>query len=361
MTLDRLKTIRLTSPAPVAATALAATLMLPSSSPAFFQQTRLEGVVGADIGGIWLSVQHVMPEFRITFPRPVDGSSAVPVKVGPIPADLVPVTGTNPAGVSIQDCGGTGFCSDNGLVVGDILYKVNATEISDVASFEKAIAEPPPTVLLWVRRPALRMSTTRLLKIKYDREGRETDEGSVEHEKLDLKVLDVQLPFAEAVEATRQSHAFFVPSAAELEKLAKTWSDLRQNDPFLLFKGDHRFVSRSSYDEALAKDVSLRKASHAIVMDMDGNPIHGGGKVIDIYGFETIGKDAIDGTYVTVTIASAPFPINVEFKGRFHMTRLGPWSDEDDQKRAAAEKRPPSEDLNKFKTLPDVPPPAGKK
>ena len=67
---------------------------------------------------------------------------------------------------------------------------------------------------------------------------------------------------------------------------------------------------------------------------------------------------AIDGQYVTVTMASAPFPINIEFKGRFHMVKIAAWSDEDDKIRSKdAANRPSKEDLSKFKTLPDVPAP----
>jgi hypothetical protein len=357
------KTPVMTRPAPAAlAVGLAAVLMAPVPGFAFFQQTKLEGMVGADVGGTWLSMQYVMPEFRITFPTPKDGSAAVPVKVGPVPPEFEPMTGKNPTGVAITDCGTSGFCSDNGLIVGDIVIKVNTTAITDVASFEKALENLPPSVLLSVRRPSLRMTTARLLKIRYAREGRETDEGSVEQEKLDLKVLDVKLPFADAVEKTRESHEFFVPTAAELEALGKTWTDLPANQPLVLFRGDHRFVAKSSFDQALADDVALKNSTHGLVMDMDGNPLSGGGKVIDLYGIESMGKGVLEGNYVTVTIASAPFPINIEFKGRFKMTRIGDWSDEDEKKREAADaKKAPPEDLSKYKTLPDVPPPAGKK
>lgn len=362
MSKARSKTTRFARRVSALTAALAGALLLPTPSPAFFQQTRLEGSIGSDIAGVWLSSQQVMPEFRISFPKPTNATPAVPVKVGPIPTDLEPVTGKNPSGVSIVDCGTTGFCADNGLVAGDILVRVNSSELTDVASFDKAVENLPSSVVLSVRRPALRLSTARLIKIKYGREGKETSEGSVEREKLDLRVLDVKLPFAEELEATRQSHKFFVPSPELLEKMGKNWSDLPPNQPLVLFRGDHRFVAKADFDEALSGDSALRKATHAIVMDMDGNPAAGGGKLVDIYGIESIRRDVIEGNYVTVTIASAPFPINVEFKGRFRMTRLVDWSNEDEKKQAAiAAKKAPAEDLGKYKTLPDVPKPAAKK
>src|SRR5689334_2903820 len=47
----------------LAASALAVSLVAPTQASAFFQQTSLEGTLGTDLGGIWLSVQNVMPEF----------------------------------------------------------------------------------------------------------------------------------------------------------------------------------------------------------------------------------------------------------------------------------------------------------
>lgn len=336
--------------------AIAAALLLPTPSPAFFQSTSLEGTVGTDIGGVWLSMQQLMPEFRITYPKS-STNRAMPFAVAPVPADLEPVTGKNPGGVVITDCLDAALCAENSLLIGDMVIKVNSTDITDVASFEKAFENLPATVLLSVRRPALKMSTARLLKIRYSTEGKETAEGSVQQEKLILNVLDVALPFADALEATRQSHAFFQPSAAQLETLGKTWFELPENQPLRMMKAGHRFVAQSSFDDALAGDKSLVNSKYAVIMDMDGNPVQGAaGKVIDVYGIESVNGDTMDGSYVTVTMASAPFPINVEFKGRFHMTRVAPWSDEDDKLRAKrSQGKAPEKDLSQYKTLPDVP------
>ena len=352
-------TVTVSSRRRVLAGALATALLAPAPASAFFQQTKLEGTVGTDIGGVWLSIQQVMPQFRINFPKPARGS-AVPIVVGPIPADLEPVTGRNPAGVVITGCPDPGFCSGNGLLVGDILVKVNATEIADAADFEKAIAAVPQSVLLSVRRPALKMSTARLLKIRYAAEGKETEGASVAQEEVDVKVLDVEMPFAAALERARQSHSFFQPPPPDLEGLAKGWFELPTSHPPVLVSGNHRFVARASFDDALAGDKNLTNAKYAVIMDMGGNPLQGGGgKVIDVYGIESLDDKTMEGSYVTVTIANAPFPINIEFQGRFRMTKLAAWSDRDDKLRAEREaKRKPPEDLDKYKTLPDVPPPA---
>jgi hypothetical protein len=334
---------------------LAASALLPVSAAAFFQQTKLEGAVGTDIGGVWLSVHQIMPEFRIQYPKPAEGRPAIPLEVGPIPGDLEPITGKNPAGVSVVGCTDASFCGEHGIVPGDIVIKVNAAEITDVASWKKALENLPPNVLLSVRRPAIKMTTARLLKIRYKAEGRETDEGSVAQESVDVRLLDVKLPFQDQLDATRHSHAFFQPTPEQLEQVAKGWTTLAESSPPVLVKGSHRFVAEAAFDESLARD--LRNTKYAIVMDMEGNPAAGGGKVIDIYGIENVDGKTMEGSYVTVTIASAPFPINIEFKGRFKMYRVADWSDEDDRLRREAASAKAKEDLSKVKTLPDVPPP----
>lgn len=339
------------------ALSLASTLVVPASASAFFQNTKLEGAVGTDLGGVWLSVHHVMPEFRISYPRPAAGPP-IPVEVGPIPADLEPLTGKNPAGVSIVKCTDPGFCTDNGLLVGDILIKVNATELKDVATFENAVPTHVSQVLLSVRRPALKMTTTRLFKIRYAAKGSEVDGSTVAEEELGIHLLDVKLPFTEEVEKSRQSHSLFHPSAEVLAELSKSWFELPNSTPLLYLNGSHRFVAQSNFDEALAADQNLARSKFALILDLQGNPIRGGGgKVIDVYGLEDIDAKTLAGSFVTVTIASAPFPINIEFKGRFEMTKVAEWSLEDDKVRAKRDAaREPAEDLSKFKTLPDVPP-----
>lgn len=342
-------------PARLLAGALAAAILWPAPAPAFFQTTKLEGAVGTDLGGVWLSMQQIMPEFRITYPKPKAGP-AVPVTVGPISADLEKVTGKNPEGVIVTDCGVTTFCNDFGLMVGDIIIKMNVHDITDVASFEKVLGDAPASILLSVRRPALQMTAARVIKIRYENDGKEVQGTTVQEEKLELTVLDLDLPFAERLEKSRQSHKVFEPTAEELEQLKKDWAQIPDNTPSLLIKGGHRFVAKENFDEALAGDKSLAASKFAWVMDMAGNPTRGGGQVIDVYGLESISDSAISGNYVTVTMAAAPFPINIEFKGRFEMIKLAPWSDADDKRRAAENAaKAPKEDLSKFKTLPDVP------
>ncbi|HYB98531.1 MAG TPA: PDZ domain-containing protein [Candidatus Limnocylindrales bacterium] len=285
----------------------------------------------------------------------------MPFKVGPIPTGLELVVGKEPKGAAITELTDAGKAADLGLLVGDIIIKMNATDIDSPATFEKALENVPQQVLLSVRRPQIRMTSTRLLKIKYEvTEAAAEGASAIGSEKLDIEVLEVTLPFQDQVEKTRQTHELWQPTAADLEGLKKNWFELPARSPAVFTKGTHRVVAAANFDDALSSDRGLAKAKFAIVMDFEGNPMRGGGKSIDIYGFEAVGKDAMDGTYVTATIASAPFPINIEFKGRFQMVKVDDWSDKDTEARKS-KKAQPKEDLNKYEVLPDTAPSQPKK
>jgi hypothetical protein len=342
--------------------AVLASVVFPAPALAFYQRTSLEGNVGGEVSGVWLSVQQIMPEFRINFPKPSEGR-IVPFQVAAVPAELGPVVGPKSVGVAVAECVDERLCVDYGILVGDIVLKVNSIETPTPETFEATLESVPQTVSLSIRRPALKMTTARLLKIRHEATVEEIPGAStsVAKETMDLRVLDVSLPFAAELEATRQSHDLLHPSAEQLEKLAETWFDLPGTEPRQFINGSHRFVARSAFDESLSADPALAESKHAIVLDLEGNPIRGGGgKVIDIFGVESLDAKTMEGTYITATIATAPFPINVEFKGRFRMTRLADWSDQDDRLRAErAASRKPAEDLGKYELAPDVPKAAG--
>jgi hypothetical protein len=340
--------------------ALAASLIVPTPASAFFQQTSLEGTLGTDLGGVWLSVHNLTPEFRISYPKPKTGP-AVPVEVGPSPPEYSSILGNKPLGVVITKCLDATFCADNGVLVGDVILDVNTRLTTDAASFQQAAENAPQQVMLSIRRPALKMTTLRLIKIKYGPSAQKAgaDGSSPAEESMDLRVLDVALPLDEKVEASRVGHDLIVPTAAELESLGKGWAELKPASPARYATGKHRFVAREAFDESLLNDKNLSDSKFAIVMDMKSNPMKGGGgQVIDVYGIETIDSKKMTGNYVSVTLANAPFPINIEFKGRFEMTRIADWSEQDEKIRAAEEAKKPKEELDKFKTLPDVPAPA---
>jgi hypothetical protein len=119
-------------------------------------------------------------------------------------------------------------------------------------------------------------------------------------------------------------------------------------------------VAASDNDASLRQDDNLTDSSFAIVSTLKGNPLGGGGgQNIAIYGFEKVGSETASGTYVESTLATAPFPISIEFNGRFELTKLAPYSDKDVEfltARAQADaKKSQAEESRKIELAPDVP------
>jgi hypothetical protein len=118
----------------------------------------------------------------------------------------------------------------------------------------------------------------------------------------------------------------------------------------------------------LRQDENLKGTLFAIISTLQGNPIAGGGgRSIAIYGFDKVDADRAGGTYVESTLATAPFPISIEFNGRFEMIKIGPFSNQDVEFRMvqtkAEGKKKQEEESRKFELAPDVPadvPPAPK-
>ena len=97
----------------------------------------------------------------------------------------------------------------------------------------------------------------------------------------------------------------------------------------------------------------------AVISTLKGNPLSGsGGQVISIYGIREIGDDTMSGSIVESTIASAPFPISIEFDGAFTMYRLGDYSNKDLEHLAETAKQASSGEDEEGKAVelaPDIP------
>jgi hypothetical protein len=112
-------------------------------------------------------------------------------------------------------------------------------------------------------------------------------------------------------------------------------------------------------------DENLENTSFAIISELQGNPIKGGGgKVIALYGVREITPKRIVGTYVESTFAQAPFPISIEFRGSFTLLRLEDFTNKDlayrlKEARGKQAERPPM-DVPLAPDLPAVLPPKEK-
>lgn len=326
---------------------------------AFFQKTKLEGALGRDVSGVWLAVHHLMPTFRVRLDR--DPANVAPFRVGPVPKELAPAVGAKLKGVVIKEFTAPGVGDKYGLFEGDVITKVNTMPVTDEESFAKALAEVKEWFLVTVHRTALKHSKVRIVKIKYEA-GEQKTEGASEiaSEKVEVRIADGQLPFADDLEKSRIEGTFFIPTKAQVEGLEKSWYKLPAPQKPVYVNGEHRVVGAAAYDSSLREDDNLDGTLFAIVTMLQGNPMAGGGgQNIVIYGFEEIDADSASGSFVDSTIATAPFPISIEFYGRFEMTKLAPYSDEDEKHQAiaakeAARKEQEAENKN-LELAPDVP------
>ena len=320
---------------------------------AFFQDTSVEGVIGHDLGGIWLVVDDVSPEFRVMLDREKQG---VPFKVGPMSEAVAPLVGKYVGGVEIKEITNEEVASAYGVFKGDLVTKINNTVVTDQKSYDAALEEGTQSLLFSIRRPQLKYSEVRLVKIKYEPQVEESEgQTSVGSEKIRLQILDGTLPFADKLEKLRQERKLWSPKPEDLKELSEHWYEYEAPEKPTFVKGSHRIVAESEFDSSLREDDNIKGSSFAIVSDLQANPLRGGGQQIGVYGVRDVSPDKIRGVYVQATLASAPFPISLEFKGLFTMYKIADYSDKDAVYRASKEKGEEKGSGEDVKLAPDIP------
>ena len=337
---------------------VAAACTLPQSADAFLQTTKSEGIIGKDIGGVYLAVHNIMPLFRVRLDR-ASPQNPAPFEVGPIEGDLTALFAGKPQGVVVKKMSDPGISARIGIFEGDIVTKVNTHAITDVASFEKALTEVKEWFLVTIRRSGLRYTTARIVKISYEAKEGEVADGTtgLAAETVQFQLSDAALPFAKEVDKTRETHQLFTPDAKTISALSTDWWKLPTPAKAPWVNAEHRVVAEHDYDTALREDDNLAGTVFAVVSTLQGNPLVGsGGKTISIYGAKEVEPKKITGSYIETTLAQAPFPISIEFSGSFTMTKLGDYSNKDLEYRAAQmkaeQKALESDDV---KVAPDIP------
>lgn len=329
-------------------------LMAPVAAEAFYQTTELEGTLGEDIGGIWVAEYHMAPTFRVRVDT-VEETKA-PWKVSAIGKDLFALMGENPRGVTISDIPDSGITGKYGIFAGDVITKINTVFVDDVDAYNAALEDVKEWFLVTIRRPQLQTTKSTLVKIKYEaNEVEENGVSTIGDEAVRLLVLLNELPYADAIEEARRARKLYPASKDEIDALRENWYDLPTPEMSPYLGGEHRIVAESDYDQSLRRDDSLRNTRFAIISQLKGNPLAGQvGQNIGIYGVLDIADGKITGTYVESTLASAPFPISIDFNGTFVLTRIDDYSDKDVE--ALNKRRPaePEQDDN-VETAPDIP------
>jgi hypothetical protein len=272
--------------------------------------------------------------------------------------DLAPILGKDLRGVVISELLDPGVVGKYSIFVGDVITKINTVLVDDVADYEKALEDVKEWFLVTLRRPQLQFTNVRLVKIRYDASEVEEDGAStLGSEKIEVRVLGNQLPFADEIEKSRRAHELYTVSQAQIDALEKNWYELPVPDMAVFVSGEHRVVAEPEYDQSLRRDDNLRDTIFAIISQLKGNPLAGqAGQNIGVYGVREVGDGIIRGSYVESTLATAPFPISIDFNGAFTMTRLGDYSDKDVEvlleRKAKSE---PEESDDDVETAPDIP------
>jgi hypothetical protein len=108
----------------------------------------------------------------------------------------------------------------------------------------------------------------------------------------------------------------------------------------------------------MRQDANLRGTQFAIVSTMASAGVGGGSKTISIYGIRSVSPDAVTGSFISSTLASAPFPISIDFTGTFTWIKLADFSYADVEfQRAQQEKALGAEveETENVELAPDIP------
>ncbi len=332
------------------------TLTLAPAAGAYFQSTVLEGVIGHNLDGVWWVEHRVMPEFRVRLDREALG---IPFEAGAISKELQDSIGEFVHGVVVAKVSDQSVAHNHGIFEGDIITRVNLDKLTadGMKSYQAALDKGTPELLLTVRRPKLRHTYVDIVKIRYVPKVAEVDgQSRVVEETLRWTYLDLQLPFESDLDKARsKGEAWTIPAPA-FNDLKENWWKLDDRNPALFVKGEHRVVSNDEYDSSLRLDDNVNDALFAMVTVKNTNPMSGAsGQQISGYGFREVGTDEIGGTYVQATLANAPFPISLEFKGVFQMRKLADYSDKDAARKAKIQQDIAVEDQSKVELAPDIP------
>ena len=330
---------------------------VPTAS-AFVQKTSVRGTIGTDIGGVWLVLQDLAPSFRVRVDR-VEGNAVLPFKVAAPGPDARRLLGPAMRGVAISGFTDPRASGEYGIFEGDIITKVNAVQVRDLAGYREAIAGIKKYALVMIRRPGLASTRARLLKIRYRPiEGEIDGTSALVGEDIDVRIKDVVWPFAEQLATSARENELWTPAGTDIEQLAATWHELAAPERPTFVGGEFEVVASGAYDAIQRKDIELEDTVFAIVAKLAGNPVTGGGSNIGIYGVRKISGSEISGSYVEATLASAPFPISIDFNGTFRMIRLAEFSSKDVELEQAKRAAKIKGEQAKVRVAPDIPPSA---
>jgi hypothetical protein len=121
-------------------------------------------------------------------------------------------------------------------------------------------------------------------------------------------------------QATKDSKEFKV-TPEELQLITEQWDTLHSNKP-IHTKIENKLLAADAYPPEFVRDVVTKDSMYAIVF----NEFFKGGGVTRTYSIYAVRKrepDHLSGTFITTSMAVAPFPIPITLKGDFDAYRVG--------------------------------------
>jgi hypothetical protein len=134
----------------------------------------------------------------------------------------------------------------------------------------------------------------------------------------------VALPpaLAAAVDKANAAGEPWKPSPEDLNQLRAAWDGLQSQDSHVA-RVTNEISARDAFDDSLKAEARTKDAMWVVRQrqDFDGS---GGPAVRQVTIYSVLGPSGRDytGNFDSATVAAAPFPIPISFKGTFHLYRL---------------------------------------
>jgi hypothetical protein len=295
--------------------ALAAVCLVPAAALAFPESTETQGEIPIDLNGVWLVVHHLA--VNPPGPTPTPGAEPTPAETAAPKAQAEQRT-------------------FNVVNLFKILYlpKAEAQKVRDAkAKRQQASIDKANAVIASMHSETVPM---------------QTEDGQVEggprvivpvvphppgydpkiHEGdwVDVFMLDVDLPKSidDAFQAAQRAEKPFVPTDKQLALLRSSWSKLAPKANGEFSRIEWKVIAKQYFDQGMQYDPNLLGAQFVIsateqMIPRAGQP----DRNIVVYGFSDLdNKKVLGGGHARAMMATAPFPIPIEFHGTFKMYKV---------------------------------------
>lgn len=128
-------------------------------------------------------------------------------------------------------------------------------------------------------------------------------------------------PLAQSLTTANEQHRAWEPSESELVQLRDAWSGLTPEDRGAK-QVDTTLTGKDAFSDTAKADERMKDSQFLVQMVVLYAPGKGPIKDALLYGAMEPTPTGYRGNYASVTIAAAPFPVPIPFKGTFRMYRL---------------------------------------